>query len=214
VGLGRVGTILTLLLLLALAPGGARASPIQYAWTGFIEPGSSAPSNPWGLAGDGSAVTQDDGTPLSIEIVVDENAPDGDTDEPGVALFQPSSARILIGGSEAEILNLTLGFFDDDATFVFDLIQAQGQLRLNGTTLSFGAAARLPIGTFDQGPGFVDLPPLFAAVNPIQFGGFGGDVTTYPANAPVSAVLIPAIPEPASAGLLALGLFALAWRRR
>ena len=74
--------------------------------------------------------------------------------------------------------------------------------------------ARLPADTFEQGPGFTDAPPLFAAVNPIQFGGFGGDVTTFPANAPVSATLIPAIPEPASAGLLALGLCALAWRRR
>jgi hypothetical protein len=206
---------LILAVLCALAPIGAGAAQIRYAWTGFAEPGS-APGNPWGLPGDGSAVTQNDGTPFSLELFVDEAAPDLDGSlNPDFARFATASASLILGGTPVSLGTVEVILSDDDFSGLFDEISVAAQATVNGTTLNFQAAARLPATSFSLSTvPAPDLPQLFATSNPIQFGGFGGAVLTYPANAPVSATLIPTIPEPASAGLLALGLCALAWRRR
>jgi hypothetical protein len=199
----------TVLAICLLAPLGASAAQIRYAWTGFAEPGFG---NPWLLSGDGSASTQGDGTPFSIEVRVDESEPDFDTDEPSVARFLPSSAKIVIGGIEAAIVDLDIDFFDREAQ-VYDTIQVESDNTLRSATLYFRLEVDLPRDTFSlsQGPGFVDTPPLFGATSPSQLRDSLSDVLTYPANAPVTATLVP---EPSTAVLLGAGLCVLSARRR
>jgi len=196
----------------ALVPIAAGAASIRYAWTGFAEPGD-APGNPWGLSGDGSAVTQDDGTPFSVEVLVDEAAIDQDGSlNPAFAEFIPISATLIIGGTEASLGSVEIRFLDDDPVFAFDDMGIQAQATLLSTTLPFNAAVRLPIDTFALAdPAAPDLPPLFAETAPIQFGAFAGDVLTYPADAPVTAELVP---EPSTAALLGVGACVLAAARR
>jgi PEP-CTERM motif len=210
-GMGFAPHLLLAVLVCALTPSGASAALIRYSWSGFVEPGDAG--NPWGLSGDGSAVTQDDGTPFTLEGFVDQAALDQDgTQNPDFAEFLPSSATLIIGGSAATLTFAEFSFSDDAFQGLFDSIGFQAMAELFSTTLQFNAAVRVPASTFDlASPAALDLPPTFAETAPVQFGGFGGDTLTYPENAPVSGVVVP---EPSGLALLAAGLCALAGRRR
>jgi hypothetical protein len=200
------------LMLAAPAPLSAGADQILYAWTGFAEPGT-APGNPWGLSGDGSAVTQNDGTPFTLEAIVDDASPDLDGSlNPGFARFPVFSATLTIGGSEADLGSMELRFQDDDPVFAFDDVSFRGPVTRLATTLFFSASVRLPIGTFVLAdPPAPDIAPSFEETEPIQFGANGGPVITYPAHAPVTAEVIP---EPSSEALLVAGVGALVALRR
>lgn len=193
-------------ILLVVATGSARAEFITYSWSGFVEPLGG--TNPWGLSGDGSALTQTDGTPYAINVVVDQNAPDIDIFNPARAAYNPVLVDLRIGGNPATFINGLdiLGSaisFSDNPLGIFDQVGFLANVSLSGTTLVFGTDTRIPVTTFSllSSPGG-DSAPVFAATFPVQFGGANtGALLTIPANAPVSGTLS-AIPEPSSLVLL------------
>jgi hypothetical protein len=178
-----------LLLVAALA---ANAASIRYSWTGRVEPAVGA-ENPWGLTGDGSAVTDTDGVPFLVEAFVDEAAVDEDgTLNPDYAEFA-TEATLLIDGRKAGLDSPVLSFSNDAFEGLFDSVGFAADAEVLGATLYFAADVRLPATSFDlASPPAPDPPPLFAESPPIQFGGFGlPDLLTMPANEPVTAVLVP-----------------------
>ena len=65
---------------------------ILYHYDGFIEPAPGA-ENPWGLSGDGSAQTQDDGSAFTLEMLIDAAAADQDDGNPDAAGFDRGKPR-------------------------------------------------------------------------------------------------------------------------
>lgn len=179
----------TVSLLLAAA---ADAASIRYSWSGRVEPLGG--ENPWGLSGDGSAVTNTDGTPFLLEAFVDEAAVDEDgTLNPDYAEFAAAQATLLIGDDRAVLLAPRMNFSDDAFEGLFDSVGFTANAELFATTLYFAADVRLPATSFDlAAPAAPDLPPTFAASAPIQFGGSGlPSLVTMPADAPVRAERVP-----------------------
>jgi hypothetical protein len=184
-------------LLLGAAPAGADS--IRYSWTGFVEP--TGGENPWDLAGDGSAVTNGDGTPFLIEAFLDVDSLDEDGNQnPDYAEFSTVRAALVIGGDAALLDSPRLNFSDDAFEGLFDSIGFEVDAERLGTTLYFSAGARLPATSFDlASPAAADLPPTFPEHAPIQLGGSGmPGLVTMPANALVTATLVPWITFPAA----------------
>ncbi len=179
------------LVALGLASSQAGADLVKYSWSGRVEPASGA-ANPWGLLGDGSAVTPDDGTSFTIEGLVDTTAVDEDGMlNPGVAIFAPESATLDVGGHVASLMSPEFEFFDDQFGGAFDSMEFQAEAEIFGTSMTFVAEVRLPATTFALAdPAAPDSPPSFADTMPIQFGGAAvGDLITLPQDATVTALL-------------------------
>jgi len=90
--------------------------------------------------------------------------------------------------------NANLEFLDDSFSGLYDAVGfSDGQLELLGMPLIFAASVRIPASSFDLADSSApDLPPMFAATFPVQFGGHvTSDVVTMPANAPVQSVREP-----------------------
>ena len=186
--------------LLLVAALTANAASIRYSWSGRVEPAVGA-ENPWELTGDGSALTNSDGTPFFVEAFVDEAAPDEDGSlNPDFAEFAVSEATLLVGDRKAVLDAPAMTFSDDAFTGLFDAAGFDANAELLDTTLFFSADVRLPATSFDlASPPAPDPPPLFAESPPIQFGGSGSpNLLTMPANEPVTAVLVPFTAFPAA----------------
>jgi hypothetical protein len=196
--------------LVAVLAGSAQAAVIRYAWTGRME--MLGDENPWGLSGDGSAQTRDDGTPFAIEVFLDEAAVDEDEGQVGGAEFQADGATLSIGGAEATMTSVEI-LFSDDVFGTIDTIDVVAEAELDSTSLFISFGLRLPLSTFSfASTAGQEPPPLFADTVPIEIGGaLDGELFTYPDEAPVTATL----PEPggALAPLGALLLLARGWRR-
>ena len=181
----RTATIVMLFLALGDAAG---AASIRYEWEGGMEPVAGS-DNPWGLAGDGSALTQNDGTPFTVEVIVDAAAPDTDCCNPNYAIFT-GAVMLTIGGNAASVTlgNPPFSLQDDAFEGSFDALSLNANVTLFGVTRPVSFNVRVPANTFalsdEPAP---DAPPAFESTLPSQFGGAGGsDLVTYPANAPVS----------------------------
>jgi hypothetical protein len=194
-----VGRVLAIAAGLLLGAWTAGADSIRYSWTGFVEP--KAGENPWDLAGDGSAVTNGDGTPFLIEAFLDVDSLDEDgTQNPDYAEFAPVRAALIIGGDAAVLDSPSMNFSDDAFDGLFDSVGFAVNAERLGTTLYFAADVRLPATSFDlASPAAADPPPTFPEHAPIQLGGFGlTNLVTMPADAPVTATVVPWITFPAA----------------
>jgi hypothetical protein len=172
----------------ALAAAPASADFVFYSWSGRVEPAMGA-DNPWGLLGDGLAVTAD-GTPYKARALVASDAADIDGSlNPNFARFAPI-LLLEIGDDIAAVSNAQLSM-SDDAFGTLDSISLGANTELFGTTLSMSMNIRVPIVTFalSDAPA-PDLPPVFADTFPVQFGGAGTpDLLTIPDNATVTGRL-------------------------
>lgn len=179
-------------LLLALGVGNADAAMIRYAWYGQIEPFGIAGAHPWGIVGDGSALTPDDGTFFPLQVFVDEHALD-DSAVPSAARFQPHGATLFIGGVRARMTGLALDFADDPLTpGDYDSITLHGDAELFAASRAFSASVPLGAATFALSSQMADLPPLFADTLPIEFDALpGADFITFPAPEAVTSQLVP-----------------------
>lgn len=208
---------LTLLALAWLCSDSVNAATITYSWTGSLE---DSGSNPWSLTGDGNALTQSDGAPFILQVHVDELAVDQDgTLNPNVAKFSPSSVLLTIGGLSTSVSNSELTLINDQFSGAFDGLAFDADVTLSGITQRLLISVRVSASTFVlANPAAPDLPPVFAATLPVQFGSSGtsaNDTFSYPANGPVSGVLqTAAVPEPSSWMLLGIGATVLLARRR
>lgn len=183
--------VLALLIPLALVASSARADLVRYAWSGFVE-ATPASGNPWGLQGDGVAITNSDGSPFTLVAHVDPAAVDTDGNlNPDFASFVAESAVLTIGGHAALLTAPQLRFSDDSFGGLFDSVRFQASAQLFGTTLAFAADVRIAASSIAlANPAAPDLPPRFADTLPIQFGGSGNSaLITYPRNQAVSAQL-------------------------
>lgn len=188
---------------LVVAALAANAASVRYAWSGRVEP-LPGEANPWGLTGDGSAVTSSDGTPFQLEAFVDEAALDEDgTLNPDFAAFAAVEATLVIGDRRALLAMPVVTFGDDAFEGSFDSVGFDAEAELFATTLSFAADVRLPATSFDlASPGAPDPPPLFPETAPTQFGGTVRSILlTMPANAPVRADPVPWAAFPAASAV-------------
>jgi hypothetical protein len=190
--------ITNMALIATVLAGGARVAnaEIIYSWSGFVEPFGEV--NPWGLSGDGSAVTGTDGTPYTIRISLDETTVDVDTANLRTASFLPRWVDLKIGDNTATFVRGTgnagsaISFNDNDFD-QFDSIRFGAEVSLLGTTLNFPADIRIPIDSFSLSDFGSDPSPTFETTLPIALGGaMSGNIVTIPANAPVSATVVPA----------------------
>lgn len=184
-------TAIALLIPLCLAATSARADLIRYAWSGYVE-ATAASGNPWGLQGDGLAVTNTDGSPFTLVAHVDPDAVDLDGSlNPNFARFAPVSATLKVGGHVAVLSNPQVQFSNDSFSGLFDAVRFQTGATLFDTPLSFPADVRLAPATFALAtPATSDPPPTFPDTVPIQFGGtVNSALITYAANATVSGEL-------------------------
>ena len=181
-----------------LEAGDAAADVVEYSWSGRAEPRGA---NPWGLSGDGSGLTPDDGTLFRLQVFVDRSALDlDDAANADFAEFLAESVSLTIGGASATVSSATFRLSDDDFSGLFDSIGLEAQVELSGTVQGFSAEVRLPPSTFDLTSLPVpDVPPSFADTMPIQFGSVPNPedtVVTLPENATVTGLLqvCPAVP--------------------
>jgi hypothetical protein len=189
-------------LVFGLEAGSAAADVVEYSWSGRVEP---IGANPWGLSGDGSAVTPNDGTFFTLDGFVDRSAVDLDgTQNPDYAEFAPETVTLTIGGQLAAVSSAKFALADDEFEGEFDAVEFQAQVELSGVAMSFVAEVRLAASTFDLlSPAAPDLPPSFADTLPIQFGGAGNggnSLVTIPNNSTVTGLLqiCPATPSVAA----------------
>lgn len=174
-------------LTLLLVTPTASADVVMYSWSGRVE---AIGANPWGLLGDGSALTAD-GTPFRVRALVASDAVDrvNGTLNPNYAEFSPI-LLLSIGGELTPVANPILSF-SDDSFGSFDSITVQTSATRQVTTLSMSSNVRVPISAFAlSNAAAPDLPPVFADTTPVQFGGTGApSLLTIPDNATVTGRL-------------------------
>jgi hypothetical protein len=171
---------------LAASPAGADF--IFYSWSGRVEPANGA-GNPWGILGDGSALTAD-GTPYKVRALVATDAEDLDgTLNPDFARFAPT-LLLQIGNEIAGTSNAQLRI-SDQLFPTQDAISLSTTVELIGIPLAMVADIRLPNESFalsdEPAP---DPPPTFFDSLPLLLGGASTqDLLTIPDNATVTGRL-------------------------
>lgn len=178
--------LLGALLQLLVAPA-ASADGVRYSWSGRVE---AVGANPWGLLGDGSALTAD-GTPFRVRAFVASDAVEraNGTLNASYAEFRPI-LLLSIGDELTPVTNPILSF-SDDSFGTLDEIMLQASATRLATTLSMTSGVRIPITSFAlANVPAPDPPPVFADTTPIQFGGaVSASLLTIPDNATVTGSL-------------------------
>ena len=187
----------------------AKADLNTYTWSGFFE--DSSPSNPWGLAGDGSTATLTDGSPYTINVFLNSAAIDT-ANFANQALFDVTNTTDLkIAGTPVQITSGTVRFGDG----TFDLVVFVGTGTFNGVNLAFATGLYVPGTTFEiNNDASADAPPLFspAVVVGDTYSANGGSV--YSIVTKNSILSVTSVPEPCLAGPLLVAMVgAPMWRR-
>ena len=181
----------------------AMADLIKYKWSGTMTP-LEANVDPWNIGAEKRFV---------ISVLVNQDSLDLHS-EVDIAIFELSSATLLIDGMSPTLLNGGRIFFADresrdSISIDFD------EVEFNGVRERFFTGVRLPTSTFT----FVSIfesPPVFSPADTTTGGGTLGDGSSYGTFSGVGATVTAAvIPEPSSlvlAVLASLGVGITRWR--
>lgn len=186
----------------------AKADLNTYTWSGFFE--NSGPTNPWGLAGDGSSATVSDGSAFTINVFVSSTAPDIAVSGNNALFNVTNTTDLKIGGNSVLITNATLRFIDN-----LDAIIFTGSGTFNGSNQLFSTGLFVPTSTFSLLDNVApDAPPVFLPAGAIgdTYSSNGSSIySIVPKN---NLISVSSVPEPCLAGpLLAAMVGAPVWRR-
>lgn len=187
-----------------------RADVITYSWSGAAERGFD--NDGYGFGGNRFFNTND-GTPWTLEVDVDVNAPDVDSlfNANGLAseftaTFIPVATRLFFDGVDGQATNAFISFFDS-----IDRIAFQADFTFGGDTGVFASTANVPSTTLDFAVtgDVLNPPPLFSATTTTSLSGTSAtdiSLRVFAGTAVTSTV----VPEPGTiAGVSSLLLFGL-----